>query len=268
MLIDLQPSNSAWNWEQLRDGALAAEQAGFDAYWVWDHLSASTQGGSPMAGNAMLECWSLLGALGAATSVINIGPMVANVQNRHAAVLANAAATVQSVSGGRLLLGLGCGGGPKSPYTAEHQTVGMVLKETLLERHALLVETLDLLEALWADDRKSKYEGFPRPLPRPPKRIIGVNSEQLARLAGRRCEGVNIRASHDGAEMLLHAAHEEAQARGYSDFEKSVWELFDEDLLNADHPKRRQWQSWGVERLILVAREPLDPEFIANLAIR
>jgi alkanesulfonate monooxygenase SsuD/methylene tetrahydromethanopterin reductase-like flavin-dependent oxidoreductase (luciferase family) len=263
MHIDLQPSNSAWTWEQLRDGAVAAEHAGFNAYWVWDHLS-----GSAMGGSAMLECWSLLGALASATTTINLGPMVANVQNRHGAVLANAAATVQTVSGGRLLLGLGCGGGPKSPYTAEHRTVGIALKETLAQRHALLAETLDLLDGLWLPNRNTIYEGFPRPLPHAPKRIIGVNSESLARLAGKRADGVNVRASHAQAEELLHAANGEAQARGCTDFETTVWAEFNEALLDPTHPKREQWAQWGVSRLVLVAFAPLQDSYIANLALR
>jgi alkanesulfonate monooxygenase SsuD/methylene tetrahydromethanopterin reductase-like flavin-dependent oxidoreductase (luciferase family) len=260
MHIDFQPSNSAWTWEQLRDGALAAEDAGFNTFWIWDHLS-----GSAMGGSAMLECWSLLGALAAATSFINLGPMVANVQNRHAAVLANAAATVQTVSGGRLLLGLGCGGGPKSTYTAEHRAVGIALKQTLAERHSLLSDTLDVLDTMWAPDRDPKFDGFPLPLPQAPKRIIGVNSEPLARLAGRRANGVNIRASHEGAEMLLQTAQLEAKSRGCTDFETTVWAEFDETLLDPTHANRIQWMQWGVTRLVLVAFTPLDPEYIAEL---
>ncbi len=262
MHIDLQPSNSAWTWEQLRDGAVAAEHAGFNAYWVWDHLS-----GSAMGGSAMLECWSLLGALAVATSTINIGPMVANVQNRHAAVLANAAATVQTVSGGRLFLGLGCGGGPNSPYTAEHRTVGIALADTLAQRHALLGETLDVLNRLWSPNRATEYDGFPRPLPHPPKRIIGVNSEPLARLAGKRADGVNVRAGHDGAELLLRAAKFEALARGCTDFEITVWAEFDDALLDSAHTKRVQWEQWGVTRLVLVAFAPLEAAYIAALVI-
>jgi alkanesulfonate monooxygenase SsuD/methylene tetrahydromethanopterin reductase-like flavin-dependent oxidoreductase (luciferase family) len=265
MHIDLQPSNSTWTWEELHNGALAAEHAGFDAFWIWDHLS-----GSAMGGTAMLECWSLLGALAAATSTIAIGPMVANVQNRHGAVLANAAATVQTISGGRLLLGLGCGGGPKSPYTAEHRTVGIALKETLAQRHALLAENLDMLDRLWAPNREidyPEYEGFPSPLPRPPKRFIGVNSEPLARLAGARADGINVRASHDGAETLLRAAQLEAQARGCTEFETTVWTEFDEALLDPAHNKRLEWEQWGVTRMVLVAFKPLDATYIHQLAL-
>lgn len=262
MHIDLQPSNSAWNWEELRDGALAAEQSGFNAFWIWDHLS-----GSALGGEAMLECWSLLGALAAATSRIKIGPMVANVQNRHAAVLANAAATVQTISAGRLLLGLGCGGGPTSPYTTEHRTVGIELKRTLAERHALLAETMDLLDAIWAKDRDVRFDGFPKPLPTAPKRIIGVNSAPLARLAGQRADGVNIRASHEHARELLNLAREEADALGRTDFETTVWTPFDEALLEASHDDRKTWADWGVDRLVLVAFVPLSAEYVAGLLI-
>ena len=263
MHIDFQPSNSAWSWEELRDGARGAEQAGFNAFWIWDHLSGSAMGG----GGAMLECWSLLGALASATTTINIGPMVANVQNRHAAILANAAATVQTISGGRLLLGLGCGGGPKSPYTAEHQMIGMELKATLAERHALLADTMDLLDALWAPDRESGYDGFPIPLPTVPKRIIGVNSEALARLAGHRADGVIVRATHEDAQNLLAVAQQEADTRGCSEFEKTVWTTFDEALLDPTHIERIRWANWGVSRLILVSFAPLAAEAIAALQV-
>ena len=103
MKIDIQFSPAANDWPALRDAVLRAEADGYDTTWVFDHFDgAMIQGDRPM-----LECFTLLGALAAATTTIGLGPLVANVANRHPAVLAAAASSVQRISGGRLVLGLG-----------------------------------------------------------------------------------------------------------------------------------------------------------------
>ena len=69
--------------------AQAAERAGLGGVWTFDHLSGAVAGRS-----WVLECFTLLGALAQATSSLIVGPLVANVTNRHPAVIANAAAGV------------------------------------------------------------------------------------------------------------------------------------------------------------------------------
>jgi len=90
-------------YRDMRAAALAAEEAGFDGIWTWDHLrdpDGSREPGVP-------EAWTVLTALAEVTRRIALGPLVLNVANRHPGVLANMAATLQAVSGGRLLLGIG-----------------------------------------------------------------------------------------------------------------------------------------------------------------
>lgn len=251
MNIDLQLNSARSSWAQLREQSLAAEACGFGGIWVWDHLSGATMGGVTMS-----DCFTLLGALAAATSTIQLGAMVANVQNRHAVILANSAATAQDISEGRLLLGLGSGGGPKSPFTAEHRHAGIELRSTLAQRHQLLVDNLDLMDKVWSPQRDAAYDGFPRPSVVPP-RIVGVNSEPLARIAGERADGVNVRGQADGARDLLTIA---CVAAGSRSFTTTVWLPFDDEHLDPDHPLRVRFAD--VDRLIFVAFQPTNPSLI------
>ena len=84
----------------------AAEEAGFDSLWVGDHFLYRMEDGSV---DAPWDAWSLLAAAAAITSHIAIGPLVTPVGFYNPAVLAKKAATVDEISGGRLILGLGAG---------------------------------------------------------------------------------------------------------------------------------------------------------------
>src|SRR5688572_16139666 len=87
---------------EMRAAAVAAEEAGFDGIWTWDHLRDTD--GSPAG---VPEAWTVLAGIAEATRRVTVGPLVLNVVNRHPGLLANMAATLQQVSGGRLLLGIG-----------------------------------------------------------------------------------------------------------------------------------------------------------------
>jgi alkanesulfonate monooxygenase SsuD/methylene tetrahydromethanopterin reductase-like flavin-dependent oxidoreductase (luciferase family) len=93
-------------WPELRDMAVAAEQAGFDSLWVGDHLLYRDRDLPP---RGPWEAWSVLAAIAAVTERIALGPLVASVSFHNPAVLAKKAAAIQEISGGRLILGLGAG---------------------------------------------------------------------------------------------------------------------------------------------------------------
>ena len=95
VLVDLLFDPFGGRWEDLRDAALAAEAAGFDGVWLYDHLAGSVHGAPHV-----LECWTVLSALAAAVPRLTVGSLVLNVANRDAGTLAVMAATLQEVSGG------------------------------------------------------------------------------------------------------------------------------------------------------------------------
>ena len=93
-------------WEATRLAAIATEEAGFDSAWVYDHLLFRF-GTDPTQG--IHECWTVLSAMATITSRVELGILVLAMPFRNPALLAKMAATFEEISGGRLILGVGCG---------------------------------------------------------------------------------------------------------------------------------------------------------------
>ena len=222
MKVDIQVSPGANDWAALRTAVLRAETEGYDTTWVFDHFDGAMLDGD----RPMLECFTLLGALADATSTIGLGTLVANVANRHPAVLAAAASTVQRISDGRLTLGLGAGTSPNSKWSVEHVARRIPIHADVADRHAAVVEQIRVVRAL------------DEPIPI----IVGVNSVRLATLAGQLADGINVRMAHERAGEFISAAR---QAAGDRPFEVSGWTLDEVDDARSDA------ENLGLDRLVI-----------------
>ncbi|MGI5126227.1 LLM class flavin-dependent oxidoreductase [Pseudonocardia sp. CA-107938] len=119
--------------------AVEAEEAGWDGVFVWDHVN--------WHGLAVADAWIALAAIAGATSTIRLGPMVTPLPRRRPAKVARETATLDRLSGGRLVLGVGLG---SDRFGSEFSALG---EETDDRRRAgMLDESLAILAAAWSGE--------------------------------------------------------------------------------------------------------------------
>jgi alkanesulfonate monooxygenase SsuD/methylene tetrahydromethanopterin reductase-like flavin-dependent oxidoreductase (luciferase family) len=205
MIVDLQLNPATTSWNDYLECSLLGEQRGFGALWVYDHLAGST-----LRGRSMFEATALLGGLAMATSRIQIGSMVINAGLRPPAVVAAAMASVQTMSGGRLLVGLGAGAAPGSRWSGELDVAGIDIRPTTAARHQRVAETISMCDEMWAGRLGSA--GFPQATPRPPI-IVGVNSAALTLVGATRADGINVLLSHARHAEFVDLARAETEGK-------------------------------------------------------
>jgi alkanesulfonate monooxygenase SsuD/methylene tetrahydromethanopterin reductase-like flavin-dependent oxidoreductase (luciferase family) len=244
--VDVLLDTFGARWPEVRDAASAAVDAGFSGIWAWDHLD-----GRVYDTTHVLECWTVLTAIAVAVPDVMVGPLVLNVANRHPGVLAVMAATLQEVSAGRLLLGLGAGGGPDTPYLREQEAIGRIVPADPTRR-AQVESCIEQVRSLW------QTPGFLAPAPAPPF-LIGAFGPKMAELAGRIGDGINTRATHPHLGEILEiarGAHARA-GREPAQFLVTVFTGLNDGWLSADSVSNRGLAALGVDRLILLVH-PLD----------
>jgi alkanesulfonate monooxygenase SsuD/methylene tetrahydromethanopterin reductase-like flavin-dependent oxidoreductase (luciferase family) len=227
----------------------------------------------------VVESWTILAMAAAATEHVTVGPFVLNVMNRHPAVVARMASTLQIASGGRLVLGIGIGGAPK-----EHAAYGIDFPPPP-ERVARLEEAVAVIRALWTGGpvtRDSPFyplvEAYAHPVPVPPPPIvIGGETPAGARLAGRIGDGWS--AFDDNFETNLPIYLESLAAAGRRREDQSVIVGFQGDWLS-DEPIAGSpwidapWETWerwrtaGADGAIVLARTTADVDALVEATDR
>lgn len=177
------------DWPSLRAAVEAAEAAGFDDLWVDDHL-LSDEG---EARDPKLESFTTLAAMAAATSRVRLGHLVAATTFRHPALVAKMIATIDEISGGRAILGLGAGW-----FELEHTTYGLDFGSSPGERIDRLGEAVSIIRRLLAGERFDHEGRFyrlrdatlaPRPIqPRLPILIGGSGPRKTLPLVAREAD--------------------------------------------------------------------------------
>ena len=180
--------------EELQEVWKEAEALGFDSLWTNDHLLASV--GPSDAPE--LEAWTLLAAMATVTSRVQIGTMVTSNTFRHPAVLAKMASTVDHLSNGRLVLGIGAGW-----FANEHKVYGVPFP-SLKNRSKALEESLEVIIKLWSTDPTVSFKGqyytladapfTPKPVqqPHPPILIGGIGETLVLPLVAKYAQMWNI----------------------------------------------------------------------------
>jgi F420-dependent oxidoreductase-like protein len=238
-------------WPELLEFWRRADKLGYADCWIPDHFYAGV--GSVEQG--CWEAWTVLSAMAVATERIRLGTMVLGNTFRHPAVVANMAATLDHVSGGRLELGIGAGW-----MQSEHDGYGIPLPPPR-ERIDRLDEALQVLKLLFTQKR-STFEGSyyrlqdalcePKPLQKPyPHLVIGGGGERRTlRTVARHADEWNGEASPSQMAHKIAVLHEHCRAVGRdpNDIEIGV-------LLRTELEAESTYQAWVQHGSPFIAQE-------------
>jgi F420-dependent oxidoreductase-like protein len=208
-------SDPVEKFETMSRCAKEAEQAGFDAIWVYDHFHTVP---TPQL-ETTFECWTSMAALARDTSRIRLGQMVTCNGYRSPSLLAKMASCVDVMSRGRLILGIGAGW-----YQHEYEAYGYDYPETP-ERLRMLREALQVVKALWTQEQ-AQFDGHyyhlrgainePKPVqkPHPPIWIGGVGEKVTLKLVAQYGDGCNFNADVETVRHKLDVLREHCQTVG------------------------------------------------------
>jgi F420-dependent oxidoreductase-like protein len=218
--------------------ARLAEEVGFESFWVWDHFFwDGLPVGPGVTDREMIEAYTTLGYVAGVTSKIKLGTLVASATYRHPGVLIKQVTTLDLLSGGRVIFGIGAGW-----FEEEHRALGIYFPP-VKERFARLEETLQIALQMWADGGKygearpfhgTHYQlertlNVPQALqrPHPPILIGGGGEHKTLRLVAQYADACNLN-SRLSPDQLAHKlavlrGHCERLGRPYEAIEKTLY---------------------------------------------
>jgi len=249
--------------------------------WLWDHMLPLTGD----RGGPVLEGWTLLGALAAQTSRLRLGLLVTSNRLRPPAVLGKMATTMDVISGGRLVMGLGVGGTAQppgaggvpgeNPAVLEYAAYGIPLVSPS-EGIARLEETIAILRRMWTEE-VFDYQGpfttlvgtrnAPKPVqPAGPPLLIGAWGERALRVVARHADIWNIPGPpHNPVEAIAERSRIldrlcEAAGRDPAEVERSVQIIVAEDGAAQARETIAELAAIGVRHVVLGSRRVYRPD--------
>jgi F420-dependent oxidoreductase-like protein len=221
--LQLWPQSTTW--PEFRESTLAAEAAGWDSIWTWDHLLA-IQG--PWE-QPIFEGWGLLHAIAAITSRVRIGLMVGANTFRNPGVTTKLVTTLDHVSNGRAVLGIG-----GAWFEREHEAFGIDFGASVGERLDRLEEAVSVMRRLFDGEHVSHEGRFytlvdalcePRPVQkRLPILVGGSGPQKTLRTVARHADGWNTSGDVETLKERLDilARHGADAGRDMSEIELTV----------------------------------------------
>jgi F420-dependent oxidoreductase-like protein len=262
-------TGSAGLFEAVRRQAVEAEEAGFDTVLVMDHFFQLPMLGPP--DHEMLECYTLLAGLARETSRVRLSALVTGNTYRNPAVLAKIVTTLDIVSGGRAMLGIGSGW-----FELEHQAFGIEFG-TFTDRFEKLEEALQIIVPLLRGERVT-FEGeryqvrdafnVPGPVGPIPVFIGGGGERKTLRMVAQYADESNIIADRADIPRKLDALAEHCERLGRDRSEITVtWQRTSciaptMEEAQADLASYFRWQGLDLDTLSDDQRQAMTSRFI------
>ncbi|MGH9258706.1 MAG: TIGR03560 family F420-dependent LLM class oxidoreductase [Acidimicrobiales bacterium] len=260
------PGGPAETGARLAEVATAAEDAGFTSIWVMDHFLQIPYVGPHW--EDMLDSYTTLAFLAARTETARLGTLVTGVTYRNIAHLAKIIATLDVLSGGRAMCGIGA-----AWFEREHTAYGWTFPP-LTERYAMLEDALELLPLMWGKGAPA-YSGrtievaeavcYPRPLQeRVPVLVGGSGERRTLRLVARHADACNLFGDPDTVRHKVEVLHRHCATEGRdpADVAVSILSTADAPAVDDHIGRYRQFAEAGVQTVIvnfpgLSSAEPL-----------
>jgi F420-dependent oxidoreductase-like protein len=281
MRLSISVTNFSWRGDhldtQLSRVAQAADRGGLYGLWVADHLLQADPYGAGPGETEMLEAYTTLGFLAARTERLRLGTLVTAVTFRPPALLVKVVTTLDVLSRGRALFGVGAG------YEADEAAAMGLPLPPVAERFAQLEETLRIARQMWAGD-ESPFEGMhhtlERPVlsppavtrPHPPILIGGTGERRTLPLVARYADACNVFDIPDGGATVRHKlAVLEGLCNGigrpYARIEKTISTRLGPGEPAASFVQRcRGFAELGIDHVCVITAGPWSEEGVATLA--
>lgn len=226
--------------DDIAEIALVAEKQGYESVFIYDHLFSFPY---PDV-EPFLECWTTITALALKTSRIRVGPLVLNNQYRHPSIVAKMGATLDVISNGRLILGIGAGAKASGRalrhkrlgYGPEYSAYGIPYPEDAITRIMRLREAVKIIKRIWVEDDPVFKGSFytinhaicePKPIQKPhPPIWIGGAGNKLLKVVAELADGCNLPWDYTPEECKVKLEYLKklckSAGRDYDEIEKSV----------------------------------------------